>query len=236
MKKIILVPFMVFFCFFSFSQNLDLIVTDKGDSIACKIDSITDSNIYFQVIYDKKWIQTMQKPEEIVKYEYGVIDEYLYVFDYGTSVIRRKRNLASYNYLKLKYNHKDYIRLESDKYDPSLAGVMSLIPGLGHIYVGQPLRGLAYFGGIGASLFSMAYGFALAWGGDEFLSYILFFGGAAGVVTFYIADIVDAVRVAKVKNMALRDKAISFNISPTFHFKNQHNLINTAGLKLILTF
>jgi len=58
MKKLVLLSLIVFFHQLSFSQNFDLIVTKNGDSIACRINSITDTHIYFEMISYKKWIQT----------------------------------------------------------------------------------------------------------------------------------------------------------------------------------
>ena len=48
--KQMLIPMLLFLMHFSsYSQKLDLIVTARGDSVACKIDSITESQIFFQM-------------------------------------------------------------------------------------------------------------------------------------------------------------------------------------------
>ncbi len=62
MKKMILPPaisvviLLVATC--GFAQDLDLIVTTKGDSIVCRIDSITETNIYFEMKSQNKWAHT----------------------------------------------------------------------------------------------------------------------------------------------------------------------------------
>ena len=73
----------------SYSQNLDLVVTASGDSIACKIDSITESSIYLQIKTpgNVNWIQTIYIKEDIHFFEYGNIDPSKYSFKEGTSKI-----------------------------------------------------------------------------------------------------------------------------------------------------
>lgn len=88
MKKILIFLLLLLVQFSSFSQKLDLIVTTSGDSVACKIDSITDSKIYFQVKAIKnQWAPTMQDIEKIVEYKYDCIDPSEYTFIKGTTII-----------------------------------------------------------------------------------------------------------------------------------------------------
>lgn len=80
---------LLFLCLISnaYSQDYDLIVTNKGDSIACRIDSITDANIYFEMKYNNNWINTNINKEEVIEYKYDAIDRRLFVFRQGTSYI-----------------------------------------------------------------------------------------------------------------------------------------------------
>lgn len=237
MKRILIVVSVIFVYHLSFSQNLDLIVKIRGDSIACKIDSITESQIYFQLKThgSKKWVQTLDDLDNISNFEYNVINEKMYLFKSGTTIIVQKKNLSGYRQLKAMYSTKDYIPHENDKYDPSSAGVLSLIPGLGLCAVGEPLKSFAYVGGMAGSLFLMGLGYSMAWGGDSGAGAVLLFG-TAGFFGCYIASFISAVRVAKVKNMAIRDKAISFNFSPQIKMKDQFNTSNTFGLTVALSF
>ena len=237
MKKILIILSAILVYQLSFSQNLDLIVKTNGDSIACKIDSLTESHIFFQIKTDasNKWIQTWDDLDDISGYEYNVIDERMFLFKSGTAVIVRKKESTKYKHLKGIYSPKDYVPAENDKYDPSLAGVLSLIPGLGLCYAGEPLRSLAYVGGMAGSFGAMVVGFGLAYGGSEG-GVVLFFAGAGGIVFFYISSFISAIRVAKVKNLAIRDKAISFNFSPQIEIKNHLTPANTFGCRIAVSF
>jgi len=237
MKKNLIFVLVLLLSHLSFSQNLDLIVRTSGDSIACKIDSLTESQIFLQIktSRSRKWVQIVEDLNTISSFEHNVINPELYVFKTGSSMIIGKRNLFGYRYLKHIYSHKNYVPAENDKYDPSLAGVLSLIPGLGLCYAGEPLRSLAYVGGMAGSFGVMVVGAGLAYGGSTG-GFTLFFAGAGGIVFFYIASFVSAVRVAKVKNMAIRDKKLSLNFSPKIEIKNQFTPINSFGLSVVLKF
>lgn len=89
MKKILISGLLIAIFLNSFSQNLDLVVTAKGDSIACKIDSITESAIYLQVKTsgNVNWIQTIYVKEDVHLFKYGNIDPSRYSFEEGTSKI-----------------------------------------------------------------------------------------------------------------------------------------------------
>lgn len=52
----------------SFSQVYDLIITDKGDSLACKIDSITDATIFFKSKLQNRWTSNYLGKEYISSY------------------------------------------------------------------------------------------------------------------------------------------------------------------------
>ena len=69
------------------SQVYDLIVTDKGDSIACRIDGIEDSVMHFEMKYNNNWINTTIPVDEVVSYGYDTIARKMYVFREGTSYI-----------------------------------------------------------------------------------------------------------------------------------------------------
>ena len=218
-------------------QNLDLVITTAGDSIACKIDSISESQIFLQIKTprSKQWVQIVEDLNTISSFEHNVINPELYVFKTGSTIIIGKRNLFGYRDLKHIYSHKNYFPADDDKYDPSLAGVLSLIPGLGLCYAGEPLRSLGYVGGMAGSFGVMALGFAMAWGGAG-AGAALFIAGAGGVIIFYIASFIDAVKVAKVRNMAIRDKKLSINFTPKIELKNNYSPSNSFGLQVALSF
>jgi hypothetical protein len=218
----------------TYSQNLDLVVISSGDSIACKIDSVATSVIYFQMRgHQKKWIQTFDLIDSIKAYKYNCIVEGDYSYKPNSSIINGKP-IHSIKYLKSKYSIKDYSYQKTDKYSPGLAGVLGLLPSLGHMYAGNPGRGLLFLGGMGASFGAFVGGYALAWSGATGISAPLLIGGAAGLVVCYFWSIIDAVQVAKVKNLVIRDKNISVNIIP--QIKNQYNPINSLSVSVSFTF
>jgi hypothetical protein len=73
----------------SYSQNLDLVVTARRDSIACKIDSITESVIYLQIKThgNNKWMPTFYNTDNIIEFKYDCIDPSKFAFRKGTSII-----------------------------------------------------------------------------------------------------------------------------------------------------
>lgn len=89
MKKWTVSGFLFLIWLSSYSQNLDLVVTAKGDSIACEIDSISESAIYFKhkIHGSNKWMPTFYETENIVSYKYNCIDPSKFLFKKGTSII-----------------------------------------------------------------------------------------------------------------------------------------------------
>ena len=83
----VLAAFLLFMVASCYSQNLDLIVTTQGDSIACRIDSITESHLYFEMNNLNKWIHTNIEKEKVAEYKQNEIDKRLYNFKPGTSII-----------------------------------------------------------------------------------------------------------------------------------------------------
>lgn len=127
---------------------------------------------------------------------------------------------SSYKQIKMNYDYRMYIPQPSDPYNPTVSGICSwLIPGTGQMLCGETGRGLGFLGGyiccsalmgIGSGIISNAYY------DDEIVTGSIFLLlGALGCVTVDIWSIVDAVHVAKVKNMYvgdMRSKTSSLNI------------------------
>ena len=70
-----------------FAQDYDLIVTTKGDSIACHIDSITGTHIYYMMKSHGSWIHTHVSSSDVSEYKQDVIDKKKYQFKPGTTII-----------------------------------------------------------------------------------------------------------------------------------------------------
>lgn len=142
---------------------------------------------------------------------------------------------AQYRNNKTKYDYHTYTYQAGDKYNISAAGVSSyFIPGLGQISSGETVRGFVFFGGYSVCMVGGTVGmtrFLSDVGIEGMIGFINFFGGdinndlnsekwlllmvpgLIGGLTIKIWSIVDAVHVAKVNNLALRDKnKTSYNL------------------------
>ena len=71
----------------AYSQDYDLIVNTKNDSIACLIDSISGNTIYFQMRYNKEWVHTQYDKSQIIDYKRMTINKKDVSFKRGTSII-----------------------------------------------------------------------------------------------------------------------------------------------------
>lgn len=132
---------------------------------------------------------------------------------------------AQYRTYKHQYDVKDYSHESTDRYHPTGACFLSIVPGMGHLYVDEPVKSLIYSGMIYGSLTACIIGVSQAYhiigvsqayqGENRSLSTALIFGGAAGFVGSYIWSWANVTKVAKIKNMALRDKNLSFHFHPS---------------------
>lgn len=154
-----------------------------------------------------------------------------------------------YRQLKHIYNYREYVPSLTDRYSPGWSGVASFfVPGLGECINGEWGRGLAVVGGnflLHLIMFNAAeYGGSGAYYGqyDNDSAIILAWAGLAGIVTLDIWSTVDAVRIAKVKNMYEQDLRRSYysldmkvypSVNQTF---NGTALQPAPGLTLALRF
>lgn len=69
------------------SQTYDLIVTNAGDSIACKIDSVSQNKVYFEMKRNGNWLHTHISKSDIIEHKFDEIKKKHVKFEYGSSVI-----------------------------------------------------------------------------------------------------------------------------------------------------
>lgn len=144
---------------------------------------------------------------------------------------------AQYKSYKDNYNVKTYSYAQTDRYNPGTAGVLAVLPGAGHCYDGESGRGLKFIGGIVGSWGIGIIGFSTAWGGDEVLGSALMIAGCGSALFFYVWSIIDAVEVAKIKNMHLNVNPVSFKIEPQFEGRTTNNLnSDIIGVSLKMNF
>ena len=141
MKKMILPPgisvviLLVATC--GLAQDLDLIVTTKGDSIACRIDSITETHIYFEMKSQNKWAHTQIGLTDVSEYKRSAIDRKKYVFKAGTSIIESPKTASPASIRDIQRNSVyvgiltvNYSRMiPGDRVGFTVAGGISFIAG-----------------------------------------------------------------------------------------------------------
>ncbi len=133
---------------------------------------------------------------------------------------------AQYKIDKTKYDFKTWTYEEGDPYNPVTCGVLSIIPGVGQMVAHECGRGAAFLGGAaGCFLFSVT-GFGVAFGSNEELGGGMIIVGLLGIAAIDIWSIIDATRVAKVKNLAWRDRN---NTGFNLHMEPYISPIQTIG-------
>ena len=250
MKKLL---FIVGFLFgaglFSFAQ--DLITTKDGRDIEAKILEVTTTEVKYKRFNNLDGpIFTMSKNEIlIVRYENGENE----VFQsanrgyYGEKLNTTKTIKEGMKYKEYKdfYNPHLYLPREGDPYSRFWAGAASFfIPGLGECLDGQWGRGACFFIG-NVALYAIQYSDTVydSYGYSQSVGTI---GTIAAIarIGVNIWSIVDAVRIAKIKNMYYQDlRALqAFNdvkVEPFFAFtptEGYNGLTPVTGFTLKLNF
>ena len=154
-----------------------------------------------------------------------------------------------YKEIKHLYNHKDYVETNEDRYTPVGSGIASFfIPGLGQMISREVGRGFAWFGGAVASYAVTGIGNAFSVSGTTLgnpglttTGSVITLVGAASLLAVEVCSIIDAVKVAKVKNMYEQDlrkkTAFNFDCYPSVNFVQTANGAQpTAGLTFALKF
>ncbi len=143
---------------------------------------------------------------------------------------------AQYKTYKENYNVKSYSWEKTDTYYPAIAGALAIVPGLGHVYANEPLRGLAFFGSVVGSAGIGFLGFYLSFTDVPGLPVFLICSGVTGVITTYTMNILDAVKVSKIKNMAINSGGITFHIEPVMKIHYEDHRYGSIGISVKLNF
>ena len=247
MKKIIY-SLIAIIASMSLANAQDFVIKKNGEEIRAKLLEITIDEVKYR-LYDEPdgVIYTVWKSDILmIHYESGrseVFTQKVMPSPYysGREPLYDIRPGMKYNELKLLYNYKDYIPSSSD-FNPGWCGVASFfIPGLGECILGEWGRGLGKFFGnaalvSAAAVFTQA-GFYSEEGGPLIVAAACY----AGALGLNIWSIVDAVRIAKVKNMYEQDlrQVYSFNLDlyPSVNYIQMGNTMQpTVGFTLALRF
>ena len=158
-----------------------------------------------------------------------------------------------YKELKGTYNSKEYVKSTTDPYSPGWSGFASFVlPGLGQVIAGETGRGIAFFAG------DVGFSVATALCADKFLEYVqtdangkpvkdgngkyvytnenaagtwamVVVGVSAAAVAYYIWNISDARKVAKVKNMYYQDLAGKHAVGLDLYPSLDYAMTGTGG-------
>lgn len=162
-------------------------------------------------------------------------------------------NAQNYQLNKFKYDYRKYVPEYGDPYNPTVSGICSFIlPGLGQMLNDEPGRGLGFLAGSAGMGLITVVGYASmitsVMDGDGYYRNNGMIGGAglflmglSGMAAISIWSIVDAVHVAKVNNMYIRDlrktSSIDLEISPYItQFKVDDKTTTPVGLTMRLKF
>ena len=226
----------------------DIITKRNGEDIRARITAIGPDTISYQLydINDGITYTIMKSDVVLIRYKDGrneVIRAGSSSYDpllYGSrEPVEGIRPGMKYSELKDLYNYKEYIRGLIQNHNPTGVGVASFfIPGLGQMICGEGWRGTAFLGGwLGASVLQ-ALALQYSFDHDTEILYLL---GTATTLGIKIWSIVDATRVAKVKNMYERDLMRTYSINVDLHpsvnyIKTSTGIQPTAGLTLAMRF
>jgi TM2 domain-containing membrane protein YozV len=142
---------------------------------------------------------------------------------------------------KLRYDVHQYTPQLGDPYNPAVTGLCSFfVPGLGQMVAGETGRGFAFLGGSVGSAVLYGTGMAMLMSGNRSGAGIALIGGGA-MLFIDIWSIVDAVKVAKVNNMYIRDKnkmsMLKVEFAPYVTQININNKLTTpVGLSMRVNF
>ena len=224
----------------------DLITTREGKDIQAKIIEVTSDEIKYKKYNNQEGPTfTLKKSEVlIVRYSNGENE----VFANETKSNNSRNTVSNgavhdrmlYAEYKDLYDSRFYRREYGDPYSPALCGIGSFfIPGLGQGFAGEWGRGLAFFG---AHIGIAAAGYLLATEGD--MDEVAAIPAAALLLINDIWSIVDAVKVAKIKNMYIQDirkmqSNLELRVTPTLMMVSGYasrNFSTAPGIALSLSF
>lgn len=233
----------------SMANAQDLVTKTNGEDIKAKVLEITTDEVKYRLYDEPDGVVYTVKKSDIVMIRYESGRNEIFNQESMSDTFSDRESLADikpdmkYRELKKLYNHKDYTPSSRDRFKPGWTGIASfLIPGLGESINGEWKRGVGKFCGSvvlitagsiceRASHGENAKGWHLA---VAAVSYV-------GAIGLDIWSIVDAVRIAKVKNMYEQDlrRTYSFDLDlhPSVNYIQMGNTIQpTVGFTLALQF
>lgn len=213
---------------FVFCANAqDIITTKAGKVIDARITYSDEDKIRFTLNHDPLYTHSMKKSEiRMIRYESGNVETFDSSIQSSDNPVVSGNTWADisivpymkYQQLKHIYDHRKYQRSYMDRFSPGWIGVASFfLPGLGECICDEWGRGLgktvgsATLATIGSILVAKSY-VDVNYGTDICFA-VLSYLAALGID---IWSIVDAVRIAKVKNMYESDMRVKYALMDVF--------------------
>ena len=234
------------------AEAQDIVTMMNGDIVYAKVLEINDENVKYRYFSEPDGpVYSVRKAAvQSIKFESGRVEVFQPAVDQnlfnGDSAVPQEEHTAPlvpgmrYREYSAYYRASDYIRAPGDKYLPALAGVASfIIPGLGQMISGEVGRGFAFLG-MTLGLPVVATVAAVAF--NSYASAVSCVAvGVLGYMAVDIWNIVDAVQVAKIKNMYFQDmrREYSFDMDlfPSVNcVPTASGMQASIGLTLAMTF
>lgn len=226
----------------------DIIVKKNGEDILARVLEVTPELVKYRHYHEPHGVVYSARKTEIlmVRYENGRnevfnADPYAYLYTTDREPAPGIVPGMTYRQIKNLYDHKDYVATMADEYSPVWSGVASFVlPGLGQIVCDEVGRGIAWLCGYVGCAIVAGIGYGLTGYGSE--SGAITTGVAAtGMAAVNVLSIVDAIRVAKKKNMYEQDLRKVFtcdvDLYPSVNYvQTMHGVQPTAGLTLAMRF
>lgn len=239
------IMFVMIFVLVSLVGNAqDRIIKKTGDVLEVKIVEVGDDYVKYKLLDDLEGpLYNMKKSEILmIKYESsGRVESFYSEEESCQPKMMKEKNVyrdLKYKELKRMYDRREYVPRYDDLYKPGVAGVVSFfIPGLGECICGEWGRGI----GILAGHMVLMAGTSVAYYSYSDVGAVLTVVGLVACLSLDIFSIVDAVRVAKVKNMYYQDmrerSSVDIGVFPSIDYvKMGSNMELTAGLTFALKF
>ncbi len=151
---------------------------------------------------------------------------------------------AQYRINKKTYDRRTYHYEKGDRFNPAVAGIASFfIPGLGQMVCGEPVRGLCFmvpaYTGVTVGMVELIRGMSGMSNSNSNAGNLFLFSFGL----YYALELwstIDAVHVAKVNNMAFKDKqgvAYRLKVEPFVGYANysvNRNIPIGISLKIII--
>ena len=254
MRKIILLIFGLFCAAGMDAAAQDVITRRNGEDIKAVIVEVTDDAIKYkrENLPDGPLFTISKADVLMVTYSDGSRDVFADYMPGGqapapAAYAEAPANLRpgmKYRELLQYYDYRNYRNFMGyERFSPAVAGLCSFIlPGLGQVISGEPGRGLGYLGGSAACYVTFVLSCVSASGtGAPYYATTLALVSGIGFFVVNISSIVDAVRVAKVKNMYYSDlDNLAFNVDLTPYvdlaYAGAAGVQPVAGLSLRLSF